>query len=226
VASTSDTGVKGNGLNAAPKLSADGTKVAFSSKANNLDLRDADSVHDAYVKDLTTGDIVLASTSDTGVKGDSDSHSASLSGDGTKVGISSAATNMDPIMVNGEYGTYVKNVGTSDLTMASASDTGVGSNAWSPGGSASGDGTEVAFTSEATNLDPADTDAGHDVYVKGCPQHRPRSTSAIAAMGARAPHPSSTSAPIRHGRWAARPPSAARRATTTPTPRRSSSVGR
>ena len=37
-------------------------------------------------------------------------------------------------------------------------------NSWSP--SLSTDGTRVAFHSESTNLDPDDTDAGRDVYVK------------------------------------------------------------
>ena len=74
LASTSDTGVKGNGDSTEPSLSADGTKVAFGSSATNLDPADTDSVVvDVYVKDLTTGDITLASTSDTGVKGNGDS---------------------------------------------------------------------------------------------------------------------------------------------------------
>jgi hypothetical protein len=68
LASTSDAGVKGNGTSGGASLSADGTRVAFPSLATNLDPADTDGEYDVYVKDLTTGDITLASTSDTGVK--------------------------------------------------------------------------------------------------------------------------------------------------------------
>jgi hypothetical protein len=68
-----------------PAVSASGTRVTFWSEATNLDPGDTDSLTDVYVKDLTTGDIVLASTSDTGVKGNSESYAASLSADGTSM---------------------------------------------------------------------------------------------------------------------------------------------
>ena len=77
-------------------LSADGTKVAFQSIATNLDPADTDADYDVYVKDLTTGDLTLASTSDAGVKGNSSSFAASLSAVGTKVAFLSVATNLDP----------------------------------------------------------------------------------------------------------------------------------
>ncbi len=57
LASTSDTGIKGNDLSSFGTLSADGTKVAFNSVATNLDPIDTDTLSDVYVKDLVTGDI-------------------------------------------------------------------------------------------------------------------------------------------------------------------------
>ena len=48
------------------------------------------------MKDLLTGDITVASTSDAGVNANSDSFGASLSADGTTVAFDSAATNLDP----------------------------------------------------------------------------------------------------------------------------------
>jgi hypothetical protein len=69
--STSDTGVQNNRDSLSPggrALSADGTRVAFYSVATNLDPADTDRTVDAYVKDVSTGDIALATTSDTGVK--------------------------------------------------------------------------------------------------------------------------------------------------------------
>ena len=85
LASTSDAGVKGNSSSLEASLSADGTKVAFPSEATNLDPADTGRVVDVYVKDLTTGDLTLASTSDAGVKGNGSSSDTSLSADGTNV---------------------------------------------------------------------------------------------------------------------------------------------
>ena len=149
-----------------PPLSADGTKVAFISSATNLDPADTDGFLDVYVKDLTTGGLTLASTSDTGVKGNARSFKPSLSAAGTKVAFISSATNLDPADTDGFSDVYVKDLTTGDLTLASTSDAGVKGNSGSFEPSLSADGTKVAFWSTATNLDPADTDGFSDVYVK------------------------------------------------------------
>ena len=169
LASTSDAGVKSDGFVGLPSLSADGTKVAFESSATNLDPADADDTLDVYVKDLVTGDITLASTSDGGVKGDAPSGLvASLSADGTRVAFRSLATNLDPADADGLGDVYVKDLVTGDITLVSTSDGGTKGDGDSGffGLSLSADGTRVAFHSESTNLDPADTDSGLDVYVK------------------------------------------------------------
>jgi hypothetical protein len=166
LATTSDAGVKANGASVEASLSADGTKVAFRSVATNLDPGDTDSRRDIYVKDLTTGDIVLASTSDAGVKGNDDSFLPSLSDDGTRVAFSSDATNLDPGSGSSFQQVYVKDLTTGNIILASTSDTGIVGVAESRRPKLSGDGTKVAFQSSAPNLDPADTDYQSDVYVK------------------------------------------------------------
>jgi uncharacterized repeat protein (TIGR01451 family) len=166
LASTSDTGTKGNGYSFDPSLSADGTRVAFFSSASNLDPNDMDAIEDVYVKDLTTGDIVLASTSDTGTKGNGYSFDPSLSADGTRVAFRSGASNLDPADTEGASDIYVKDLTTGDIVLASASDTGANGNGHSLVPSLSADGTRVALYSSATNLDPADMDGIEDVYVK------------------------------------------------------------
>lgn len=155
LASTSDAGVKGSGSSHGPILSEDGTKVAFYSSAANLDPADLDSVRDVYVKDLVSGDLVLASTSDSGVKGNADSFSSDISGDGTKVAFSSVANTLDPADLDLVSDVYVKDVISGDVALASATASGVKGNAISSQGSLSGDGTRVAFFSGATNLDPS-----------------------------------------------------------------------
>jgi hypothetical protein len=169
LASTSDTGVTGNGPSKDVTLTPDGTKVAFLSSATNLDPADSDSLYDVYVKDLVTGDITLASTSDTGIKanGGSDAAPPDLSDDGTKVAFGSVATNLDAADTDGIADIYVKNLITGNISLVSASDSGMKGNGDSNTGlSLSADARTVAFVSNATNLDPADTNGLRDIYVK------------------------------------------------------------
>jgi hypothetical protein len=178
LASTSDAGLKGDGhsmvglseTSESNELSFDGTKVAFLSHATNLDPGDTDSTVDAYVKDLSTGDITLASTNDAGVKGNAFTNPDSLSADGTKLAVTSYANNLDPADTeppgDGAEDVYVKDLTTGDIVLASSSDAGVAANQRSDYSFLSADGTRVAFASFATNLDPGDTDALYDIYVK------------------------------------------------------------
>lgn len=167
LASTSATGVPANRESDRPAVSADGTTVAFSSIATNLDPADPDGIRDVYVKILDTGTIEVASTSDTGVPSNGRSETTDLSGDGRTVAFSSVATNLDPADDSGfTYVLYAKDLNTGDLVLASSSDEGANANANSRGGSLSGDGRLLAFQSFATNLDPADTTTDEDVFVK------------------------------------------------------------
>lgn len=166
LASTSDTGEKGDGDSSYPSLSADGTKVAFTSVATNLDPADTDAVDDIYVKDLRTGEVTLASTSDIGIKGNSQSIFAALSADGATVAFQSRATNLDPADKTPKWDVYVKDLVSSDLILASTTSTGAKGRGDSEFPSLSADGSKVAFQALARGLDPADTDAVHDIYVK------------------------------------------------------------
>jgi uncharacterized repeat protein (TIGR01451 family) len=165
LASTSDAGVKGNNESLLPAISGDGGRVAFTSKARNLDPADTDTTEDIYVKDLVTGDIVLASTSDAGLKGNGSSIEATLSADGVRVGFVSFSSNLDPADVETDRDIYVKDIATGDITLASASDAGVKSNAGSFRPDISADGRRVAFDSNGTNLDPVDVDATLDAVA-------------------------------------------------------------
>lgn len=166
LASTSDSGVNSDRFSKLPSLSAEGSTVAFESEATNLDPADSDMIRDIYVKDLVSGDIILASTSDTGVKGNGESRNATLSADGTTVAFESKATNLDPADTDVRWDVYVKDVTGGDIALASTSDIGIKGNDDSAEPSLSADGSTVAFNSYANNLDPADLDFGWDVYVK------------------------------------------------------------
>jgi len=152
LASVSADGVKG-AWSVLPSLSADGTRVAFSS-GSQLHPADDDAETDAYVKDLTTGEVFLASSSASGEKGNARSSLASISADGNRVAFVSGATNLHP---SGSDGLMVKDLTTGEVFLAA------------PHGEypvLSADGTRVAFTTIGPGLDPRDDDEAADVYVR------------------------------------------------------------
>ena len=152
LASLTADGVKGD-WSVLPSLSADGTRVAFSSAAQ-LHPADDDAETDAYVKDLGTGQVFLASSSPSGEKGNGRSSLASISADGDRVAFLSGATNLHP---SGSTGLMVKDLTTGEVFLAA------------PHGEypvLSADGTRVAFTTIGTGLDPRDDDEAADVYVR------------------------------------------------------------
>ncbi|HEX6207815.1 MAG TPA: hypothetical protein VF058_05580 [Actinomycetota bacterium] len=152
LASITADGVKGE-WSTQPSLSGDGTRVAFSS-GSQLHPDDDDAETDAYVKDLTTSEIWLASTSASGEKGNARSSHAAISADGNRVAFLSGATNLHP---SGATGLMVKDLTTGEVFLVA------------PGGeypALSIDGTRVAFSTISTGLDPRDDDETADIYVR------------------------------------------------------------
>jgi Tol biopolymer transport system component len=167
LASASNTGIAANDWSLTASLSADGTKVVFTSLATNLDPAASDGIYEIYVKDLPTGSLTLASGSNSGIAANSASDEASISSDGARVAFTSPATNLDPAHTDpSTVQAFVKDLSSGEVSLASTSNAGVVGNDHSAGASLSADGTKVAFSSAATNLDPSDTDGYWDVFVK------------------------------------------------------------
>ena len=168
---TGATGVKGNLDSVAPTISADGARVAFFSKASNLDPTDTDQDDDVYVRDLQTNTTTLVSraTGVAGPKGDDQSLSPSISADGTKVSFSSFA-GLDPADDESirRLDVYLRNLSSATTTLVSRATgaSGAKGNGASFLSSISSDGTKIAFTSVATNLNAADSDSSNDVYLR------------------------------------------------------------
>jgi uncharacterized repeat protein (TIGR01451 family) len=169
LASLSAAGEKKAGLFGATvaALSADGKRVAFHSDAAGLHPDDPDETGDVFVRDLESGQLILASNNDAGVKGDGQSGQPSLSADGTKVAFTSFATNLDPDMtVRGSGSVYVKDLVTGDLSLVSRTSAGAPIPGGAFGISLSEDATRIAFASLSSFAHPGDTDSVSDVYVK------------------------------------------------------------
>ncbi|MBJ7328445.1 MAG: PD40 domain-containing protein [Solirubrobacteraceae bacterium] len=93
-AQTTTLGSPGNAQSFLPSLSADGTKLAFHSYADNLHPDDPDGTSDVFVRDLTTGETSLESRTSAGVKGDGPSSSVTISADGKTIAFRSTAANL------------------------------------------------------------------------------------------------------------------------------------
>ena len=157
LASTSSGGRKADAGSEHPALSAGGSRVAFTSRARNLDPADDDEVADVYVKDLSTGALVLASTSSAGRKADRDSISPALSGDGRMVVFATAASTLDPSDRPGVFDVYAKDLGTGGVTLVSAEGGGIGPHDESREPALSANGKVVAFTAGAIPSTSDDT---------------------------------------------------------------------
>jgi hypothetical protein len=180
--STSASGGEANGFCFfSPSISANGTHVAFTSKADNLVSGDTNNSWDVFRKDLATGDVTRCSSSVSGVEGNSNSGigissmpkgichewiGISISSDGRYVSFSSEADNLVPGDTNERRDVFRKDLATGDIVRCSTSSFGeeVDSNSWFP--STNANGGYIAFLSYSSNLVQGDTNECEDVFRK------------------------------------------------------------
>lgn len=154
--SSSAAGEQANGTSEAPKFSADGTKIAFVSSADNLVADDKNDCRDLFVKDLATGTVTRVSVAADGTEADSDTTGFAFSPDGTRIAFCSAATNLGTTASDPDFAIWIKDLGTGAVTRVAAH----GENpVWSP------DGTRIAFSSYASDLVAGDGNGTSDVFV-------------------------------------------------------------
>jgi uncharacterized repeat protein (TIGR01451 family) len=154
----SGTSANGNGASA-PAVSADGRFVAFLSNATNLIPGATNGVEEVYVRDRSTGQIMLASVDNTGTPANQFCGIPAISADGRFVAFISLATNLG----DGQYQAFIHDMQTGLTTMVSVSENGVAANNGVAGQgiyslAISGDGRFLAFSSPSTNLVSAATD--------------------------------------------------------------------
>ena len=154
-----------------PSLDEHGAKVAFST-FSSLDVADTGTFdRDVYVRTLATDTTTYVSRADgvAGAEGDAESRSPSISGNGTRVAFESVATNLIGTGndTNGRRDIFVRDLAAGTTVIASRATTAAGAlgNQDSTNPSLTFDGTKVAFSSSATNLD-VDATAGTNVFVR------------------------------------------------------------
>ncbi|MDO8736051.1 MAG: hypothetical protein Q7K29_03105 [Thermoleophilia bacterium] len=151
-------------------FSANGRFIAFDSGATNLVPDDANGKRDVFLKDMQTGATTLVSAS-AGVQGAEDSYSSiAVSSDGRFVAFSSDASNLvagDANEGKGKTDIFIRDMSTGLVgCISTATGSAVPGLGKSDFVSISGDGRFVAFSSEAADLVPGDTNKKADVYLK------------------------------------------------------------
>ncbi|HMJ35223.1 MAG TPA: hypothetical protein VK501_15035 [Baekduia sp.] len=171
LASVGEGGVLGNGNATEPVLDADGSRVAFATGASNLGDGDVTPMLDVHVRDLAAGHTILVSATPGGAAANGESGAASISADGGHVAFESYASNLGDGDADTTYDVHVRDLAAGTTVLASRADGAGGAKAGGAGSrspSLSGDGTRVAFDSDAQDLDPAVPDPGgsRDVFVR------------------------------------------------------------
>jgi len=147
------------------RLSEDGSRVAFTSMADNLLPGHARLQDQVYVRELASGRIWRISQSSAGKPGNAPSRFVRLSGDGTTVAFLSTATNLLEGDTNGREGVFLHDLRSRETVRVSRALQGGQADGASYAPSLTRDGRLVAFASEATNLVADDSNAVADVFV-------------------------------------------------------------
>jgi Tol biopolymer transport system component len=166
-ASVDSNGVQGTNFSNEPSLSADGSRVAFSSFAPNLVPGDTNMWIDVFVHDFANGQTQRASVSSSGAQADSQSRFPALSADGTHVVFGSDATNLVGGDSNLVRDAFVRDLAAGTTVLVSLATNGAQANqATDYTVSLSADGRFVAFASAASNLVAGDLPFTSDVFVR------------------------------------------------------------
>lgn len=163
--SVSGSGVQGNGSSQWPTLSADGRYIAFASAASNLVSGDTNHQEDAFVHDRQTGQTIRVSVNSGQQQANHRSTEPYVNATGRYVAHQSLASNLVPGDTNATWDAFVHDRQTGRTTRLSV--TSQGTQGQGPSGQValSASGRYVAFTSEASNLVPNDTNDTQDIFV-------------------------------------------------------------
>jgi Tol biopolymer transport system component len=190
--SAAANGSAGAGPSSTPLISADGSKIIFSSAATNLPGESSGGFFQLYSFDRASGKVALLTSSQTNLDGsDSDVAFAALSADGSTAGFMSFATDLvanDDKGVNDVFAVPTSGLGL--VTLVSVPDPSAGSSTANNrsdflGGNISADGRYVVFTSVATDLVPNDDNGVSDVFLRD----RQTGTTKLVSISSDGVHP-------------------------------------
>lgn len=149
-----------------PQLSASGSRLVFRSRADNLVPGDYNGQSDIFLREVSNSLIRLVSRNAQGRAGDGSSYSPKISEDGSTVVFMSNASDLVPGDINLLADVFVYDVGSESIERVNVDSLGHQALASSRNPAVDGDGSTVAFTSEADNLVVGDTNGQADVFVR------------------------------------------------------------
>jgi Tol biopolymer transport system component len=165
-ASLTDANDQPDGASYDPAVSSDGRFVAFTSLAGNIVSGDGNFASDVFLRDRQNQTTIRVSVSSQGGEASGFSFKPAISRDGRYVAFASAASNLDPLDLDGYYDVFVRDTVAGTTTLVSLGSGGVKGDSNSVDPAISDDGRCVAFTSAADNLVPGDLDGDSDVFVR------------------------------------------------------------
>ncbi len=171
-----------------PSITSGGRYVAFESLATNLVGGDTNGEYDAFVRDRQTGVTERVSRAAGGTQGDDESYAPSISDDGRYVAFASSATNLGSAPdVNSFADVFVRDRQANTIEALSARTDGTPGNGTSTEPSLSGDGTYVAYESDASDLVDGDTNGARDIFGRGLPSMTPPAAPTVSAVSPASP---------------------------------------
>jgi len=178
--SVDSSGKAGNGVSTESMISGDGQVVAFESQATNLVAGDRNGRRDVFVHDTRDGTTACVSLNLSGKTANRDSTLVAISTDGTLVAFISNANDLVAGDTNKTFDLFVRDLVSGVTSRVSVRSDGQQAHGEVFDADMSPDGRWLVFSSSAPNLDPADTDTIHDVFL----HDRQNGTTILAGVDA------------------------------------------
>lgn len=165
-------GPAGNNGSGEPAIDSEGSRVAFSTSANDFSaISDLNADSDIWVRDVAAGQVALVSAAASGSETANDgSFTPAISADGNRIAFASIATNLGAVGdLNGDVrDVFLRDMGTATTSLVSrtAGANGISGNAGSDRPSIDAAGTRIAFETSASDLTPGDANGQMDVLVR------------------------------------------------------------
>ncbi|MFN0207589.1 MAG: TolB family protein [Planctomycetota bacterium] len=163
--SQTSLGEIGNGPSSSARVTPDGRFISFTSEASNLDANDTGGHQDVFLLDLFSGKLERVNTGFAGDRPNASCYFPDLSAEGRYIAYSSQATNIVEHDDNGREDVFVYDRILQLNTRISLAPDGTQIDGFSNFPAVSGDGTFVAFMSDATNL--METQFAAKVHIYG-----------------------------------------------------------
>jgi WD40 repeat protein len=164
-------GTEGDGDAERSWMTPDGRYISFVSQATDLMSPATSGVNQVYRKDMSTGEVRMASSNASGTEGDNPTaeDQCPIGADGNYITFNSEATNLGPTTTGAEYQTFRKNMSTGEVVLASCGTSGAEADDNTGSPYMTSDGRYVSFNSDATNLGPFTTGEVDQIFRKELP---------------------------------------------------------